>query len=192
MSEQVRDDIRLLGRILGRVIAEQEGEDVFELVESTRRLAFGVARGEEKAEALLATFRTIDENRINLVARSFSHFALMANIAEDLDDETALAAREDAGAQAPDASLHGVLGKLKAAKDIKTSDVTRILDAAQVSPVFTAHPTETRRRTVFDVQERIVALLRERHSILAQPQTARREARLAEIEREAHLRMTIL
>ena len=46
MSEQVRDDIRLLGRILGRVIAEQEGEDVFELVESTRRLAFGVARGE--------------------------------------------------------------------------------------------------------------------------------------------------
>ena len=163
MSEQVRDDIRLLGRILGRVIAEQEGEDVFELVESTRRLAFGVARGEEKAEALLATFRTIDENRINLVARSFSHFALMANIAEDLDDETALAAREDAGAQAPDASLHGVLGKLKAAKDIKTS-----------------------------VQERIVALLRERHSILAQPQTARREARLAEIEREAHLRMTIL
>ncbi|WP_224758462.1 phosphoenolpyruvate carboxylase, partial [Corynebacterium stationis] len=114
MSEQVRDDIRLLGRILGRVIAEQEGEDVFELVESTRRLAFGVARGEEKAEALLATFRTIDENRINLVARSFSHFALMANIAEDLDDETALAAREDAGAQAPDASLHGVLGKLKA------------------------------------------------------------------------------
>src|SRR5699024_11236511 len=121
-----------------------------------------VARGEEKAEALVATFRTIDESRINLVARSFSHFALMANIAEDLDDETALAAREDAGAQAPDASLHGVLGKLKAAKDITTSDVTRMLDAAQVSPVFTAHPTETRRRTVFDVQERIVALLRER------------------------------
>ena len=192
MSEQVRDDIRLLGRILGRVIAEQEGEDVFELVESTRRLAFGVARGEEQAEALLATFRNIDENRINLVARAFSHFALMANIAEDLDDEAALTAREDAGAQAPDASLHGVLAKLEAAKDVSTSDVTRILDAAVVSPVFSAHPTETRRRTVFDVQKRIVALLRERHSILALPTNARREARLREIEREAHLRMTIL
>ena len=105
MSEQVRDDIRLLGRILGRVIAEQEGEDVFELVESTRRLAFGVARGEEDAEALLSAFRAVDENKINLVARSISHFALMANIAEDLDDESALAAREDEGAPAPDASL---------------------------------------------------------------------------------------
>ena len=91
VSEQVRDDIRLLGRILGRVIAEQEGQDVFELVENTRQLAFAVARGEEDGEALLATFRNVDENRINLVARSFSHFALMANIAEDLDDQRALA-----------------------------------------------------------------------------------------------------
>jgi len=192
MSEQVRDDIRLLGRILGQVIAEQEGEDVYELVESTRRLAFGVARGEEDAEALLSAFRAVDENKINLVARSFSHFALMANIAEDLDDESALAAREDEGAPAPDASLEAVLAKLQAAGDISTSDITRVLDTAQVSPVFTAHPTETRRRTVFDVQARIIALLRERHGILAQPQTTRRKARLAEIEREAHLRMTIL
>ncbi|MGP5582450.1 phosphoenolpyruvate carboxylase [Corynebacterium casei] len=192
MSEQVRDDIRLLGRILGRVIAEQEGEDVYELVESTRRLAFGVARGEEDAEALLSTFRDVDENKINLVARSFSHFALMANIAEDLDDESALAAREDSGEHAPDASLEGVLAKLKAADGVSTSEVTRVLDAALVSPVFTAHPTETRRRTVFDVQKRIIKLLRERHGILAQPQTPRRITRLAEIEREAHLRMTIL
>lgn len=101
MSDQVRDDIRLLGRILGRVIAEQEGEDVYELVEDTRRRAFAVARGEEDAEALLATFRSVDEHKINLVARSFSYFALMANIAEDLDDETALAEREDAGEAAP-------------------------------------------------------------------------------------------
>ena len=192
MSEQVRDDIRLLGRILGRVIAEQEGEDVYELVESTRRLAFGVARGEEDAEALLSMFRNVDENKINLVARSFSHFALMANIAEDLDDETVLAEREDLGEQAPDASLEGVLAKLKAAEGVSTSDVTRLLDASLVSPVFTAHPTETRRRTVFDVQKRIIKLLRERHGILAQHQTPRRLARLERIEQEAHLRMTIL
>lgn len=192
MSEQVRDDIRLLGRILGRVIAEQEGEDVYELVESTRRLAYRVARGEQDAGALLASFRSVDENTINLVARAFSHFSLMANIAEDLDDETALAEREDAGAKFPDASLQGVLDKLKESDQVTAGDVAAVLKTAQVSPVFTAHPTETRRRTVFDVQRRIVALLRERHGILAQPQTARRIARLKEIEREAHLRMTLL
>lgn len=192
MTEQVRDDIRFLGRILGRVIAEQEGEDVFELVESTRQLAFGVARGDEDAEALLATFRGVDENKINLVARSFSHFSLMANIAEDLDDEAALAALEDEGSQAPDASLQGALAKLRADGTVSPGDVATMLDNAQVSPVFTAHPTETRRRTVFDVQSRIVALLRERRGILAQPRTPRRDARLTQIEREAHLRMTLL
>lgn len=192
MSEQVRDDIRLLGRILGRVITEQEGEDVFELVESTRQLAFGVARGEEDAQALLRTFRTVDEQKINLVARAFSHFALMANIAEDLDDETALAAREDLGEKAPDASLDGVLAKLAATDSVGAGDVLRVLENAQVSPVFTAHPTETRRRTVFDVQKRLIALLKERHRILALPLTPRCEARLEAIEREAHLRMTML
>src|SRR5699024_10745094 len=115
-----------------------------------------------------------------------------ATFAEVLDGDSALAAGEDDGATVRVASLEAVLAKLQAAGDISTSDITRVLDTAQVSPVFTAHPTETRRRTAFDVQARIIALLRERHGILAQPQTARRKARLAEIEREAHLRMTIL
>lgn len=192
MSDQVRDDIRLLGRILGRVIAEQEGEDVYELVEGTRRLAFAVARGEEDAEALLATFRTVDEHKINLVARAFSHFALMANIAEDLDDETALAEQEDAGEAAPAASLAGVLAKLRAADSVTPGEVAQLLRTAQVSPVLTAHPTETRRRTVFDVQKRIIHLLRERHGLGGAPETPRRRSRLAEIEREIKLRMTLL
>ena len=192
MSDQVRDDIRLLGRILGRVIAEQEGEDVYELVEDTRRRAFAVARGEEDPESLLAIFRTVDEHKINLVARSFSYFALMANIAEDLDDETALAQREDAGQAAPDASLDGVLAKLREADSVTAGDVAKMLRTAQVSPVLTAHPTETRRRTVFDVQKRIIHLLRERHGLLAAPETPRRRNRVGEIEREIHLRMTLL
>ena len=192
MSDQVRDDIRLLGRILGRVIAEQEGEDIYELVEDTRRRAFAVARGEEDPESLLAIFRTVDEHKINLVARSFSYFALMANIAEDLDDETSLAQREDAGEAAPAASLDGVLAKLREADSVTPGDVTQMLRTAQVSPVLTAHPTETRRRTVFDVQKRIIHLLRERHGLINRPETPRRRNRLSEIEREIHLRMTLL
>ena len=192
MSDQVRDDIRLLGRILGRVIAEQEGEDIYELVEDTRRRAFAVARGEEDPESLLAIFRTVDEHKINLVARSFSYFALMANIAEDLDDETSLAQREDAGEAAPAASLDGVLAKLREADSVTPGDVAQMLRTAQVSPVLTAHPTETRRRTVFDVQKRIIHLLRERHGLINRPETPRRRNRLSEIEREIHLRMTLL
>ncbi|MFR9871838.1 phosphoenolpyruvate carboxylase, partial [Corynebacterium striatum] len=85
--DQVREDIRLLGRVLGRVLAQQEGEDVFELVESTRKMAFNVAHGNAKPEDLVAVFRDLDINKANLVARAFSYFALLANLAEDLADE---------------------------------------------------------------------------------------------------------
>ena len=86
--EVVREDIRFLGRVLGRVIAQQEGEDVFDLVESTRRMAFDVAHGDAKPEDLVAIFRDLDITKVNLVARAFSYFALIANLAEDLDDES--------------------------------------------------------------------------------------------------------
>lgn len=190
-SDQLRDDIRLLGRVLGEVIAEQEGQDVYQLVESTRQLAFGVARGEVEAEELLATFRNVGEHKINLVARAFSHFALMANIAEDLDDELARATVDDDGHDAPEESLEGVLAKLDQAQ-VRGDDVAKVMRDAVISPVLTAHPTETRRRTVFDVQKRVMSLLRDRHSLLAQPESARRAKKLAAIEHEMHLRLTLL
>ncbi|QPK78749.1 phosphoenolpyruvate carboxylase [Corynebacterium lizhenjunii] len=170
-SEQVREDIRLLGRVLGRVLAQQEGEDVFELVESTRRMAFDVAHGDAKAEDLVAIFRDLDINKVNLVARAFSYFALIANLAEDLEDESA---------DAP-VSLRKTFAKLKA-EGVGASEVAAVVRNAHVAPVLTAHPTETRRRTIFDTQTRIKELLKEWH----------RGADLADIEREMYLRMTLL
>lgn len=173
MTDHVREDIRLLGRVLGRVIAQQEGEEIYQLVESTRRMAFSVARGEAQASDLLAIFRDMDITKANLVARSFSYFALLANIAEDLDDESV---------PAP-ASLAKTLEKLKNS-DISPAEAATVVREGTVVPVLTAHPTETRRRTVFDVQTRIKALLKQR-------KWASEEER-AEIDREIHLRMTLL
>ena len=90
-ADHVREDIRLLGRVLGRVLAEQEGQEIFDLVESTRRTAFDIAHGDATPEDLLAVFRDMDIPKVNLVARAFSHFALLANLVEDLDDEKAAA-----------------------------------------------------------------------------------------------------
>ncbi|MDN6461466.1 MAG: phosphoenolpyruvate carboxylase, partial [Corynebacterium flavescens] len=81
-NDQVRADIRFLGRVLGQVLAQQEGQEVFELVESTRVLAFEVARGNARAEDLVAIFRDLDISKVNLVARAFSYFALLSNLAE--------------------------------------------------------------------------------------------------------------
>ncbi|MDK6806279.1 phosphoenolpyruvate carboxylase [Corynebacterium sp. HMSC078C09] len=169
--EQVREDIRFLGRVLGRVIAQQEGEDVFELVESTRRMAFDVAHGDAKPEDLVAIFRDLDITKVNLVARAFSYFALIANLVEDLDDESV---------EAP-VSLRKTFAKLKE-EGVTPTDASSVIRGAHVAPVLTAHPTETRRRTVFDTQTRIKTLLKESH----------RGGDMAAIEKEMYLRMTLL
>ena len=169
--EQVREDIRLLGRVLGRVIAQQEGEDVFDLVESTRRMAFDVAHGDAKPEDLVAIFHDLDITKVNLVARAFSYFALIANLAEDLEDESV---------DAP-VSLRKTFAKLKA-EGVAPADAAATVRGAHVAPVLTAHPTETRRRTVFDTQTRIKDLLKESH----------RGGDMAAIEKEMYLRMTLL
>lgn len=169
--DQVREDIRLLGRVLGRVLAQQEGEDVFELVESTRQMAFNVAHGDAKPEDLMAVFRDLDINKANLVARAFSYFALLANLAEDLADEAV---------EAP-VSLRKTFAKLKE-EGVAPADAAAVIRDAQVAPVLTAHPTETRRRTVFDTQTRIKQLLIEAH----------RGGDMDAIEREMYLRMTLL
>ena len=169
--DQVREDIRLLGRVLGRVIAQQEGEEVFELVESTRRMAFDVAHGDAQPEDLMAIFRDLDITKTNLVARSFSYFALLANLAEDLDDEST---------DAP-VSLRKTFAKLRD-EGVSPADAAQVVRGAHVAPVLTAHPTETRRRTVFDTQTRIKELLVEVH----------RGGNLEDIEREMYLRMTLL
>lgn len=103
ISDRVREDIRLLGRVLGRVIAQQEGEEVYELVEATRRMAFDVSHGDADPEDLMVIFRDLDITKTNLVARAFSYFALLANLVEDLDDESVEA----------DVSLRKTFAKLK-------------------------------------------------------------------------------
>ncbi|MCQ9369980.1 phosphoenolpyruvate carboxylase [Corynebacterium sp. 35RC1] len=168
MTDRVREDIRLLGRILGQVIAQQEGQEIFELVESTRVTAFAVARGEARPDDLLAIFRDMDVSKANLVARSFSYFALLTNLVEDLDDESQTAA----------VSLERTFAKLQ---QVPSTRAQMIRDA-HVAPVLTAHPTETRRRTVFDTQLRIKALLQQIH-LRGLDDT---------IERELLLRMTLL
>lgn len=172
--DTVRENIRLLGRILGRVIAEQEGEDIYELVESTRRTSFAVAKGDTNPEELLAIFRDLDITKTNLVARSFSYFALMANLAEDLDDES----------EPANVSLRNTFRKLEQSH-VSPAEAARVIRHAHISPVFTAHPTETRRRTVFDTQTRIKALLAQR-SVEKNPDT------IETIDAEIHLRMTLL
>lgn len=187
MVDLLRSDIRYLGELLGAVIAEQEGSQVFDLVETARQLSFKVARGEATIEQLEDLFQGLSVDEIIPVARAFNHFALMANVVEDLHDESAFRADREAGVPAPDSTLDATWRKLAG----RTIDAA-VLSKAQVAPVLTAHPTETRRRTVFDAQEHITALLLKRHGILEAPMNALTVPRLEEIEKQIRKWLTLL
>ena len=158
-TEPMREDIRLLGAILGDTVREQNGEEVFDLVERARVESFRVRRSEIDRTELARMFDGIDIHQAIPVIRAFSHFALLANVAEDIHRERRRAVHVAAGQPPPDSSLAATYLKLDSA-ELDSTTVADALTGALVSPVITAHPTETRRRTVFDTQHRITELMR--------------------------------
>ncbi|GAA2562988.1 phosphoenolpyruvate carboxylase [Mycolicibacterium diernhoferi] len=155
----MREDIRLLGAILGDTVRDQNGDAVFDLVERARVESFRVRRSEIDRTELADLFRDIDVHQAIPVIRAFTHFALLANVAEDIHRERRRAIHEAAGEPPQDSTLAATYRKLDAAQ-LDAAEVADALTGALVSPVITAHPTETRRRTVFDTQHQITELMR--------------------------------
>jgi phosphoenolpyruvate carboxylase len=155
----MREDIRLLGAILGDTVREQNGDEVFDLVERARVGSFQVRRSEIDRADLAGLFDGIDISKAIPVIRAFTHFALLANVAEDIHRERRRAVHVAAGEPPQNSSLAATYLKLESA-ELDSATVADALTGALVSPVITAHPTETRRRTVFDTQHRITGLMR--------------------------------
>ncbi|OBB65476.1 phosphoenolpyruvate carboxylase [Mycobacterium sp. 852014-50255_SCH5639931] len=158
-TEPMRADIRLLGAILGDTVREQSGDEVFDLVERARVESFRVRRSEIERVDLARMFDGIDIHQAIPVIRAFSHFALLANVAEDIHRERRRAIHVSAGEPPQDSSLAATYAKLDGA-ELDSATVADALRGALISPVITAHPTETRRRTVFVTQHRITQLMR--------------------------------
>src|SRR4029450_7898918 len=98
---RLRTDIRLLGRILGDTVRDQEGADVFDLVERIRQTSIRFHRDEDKLarrglETIVDSMSTSDTVRI---VRAFSYFSHLANIAEDQNNIRQMRARGAVGAQ---------------------------------------------------------------------------------------------
>jgi phosphoenolpyruvate carboxylase len=156
-SESLNDDIRLLGRTLGDVIADQAGPETLDLVESIRRAAVGDTDPVHLIE-LLDPLPIADALH---VIRAFSYFAMLANIAEDTDHARRRRAAVGSGAPAPAGTLARAIQLIKDA-GLDLDDVQRAVSASEVVPVLTAHPTEIRRRTIQTIQTAVAALMAQR------------------------------
>jgi phosphoenolpyruvate carboxylase len=167
---RLRNDIRLLGRILGDTVRDQEGADVFDLVERIRQTSIRFHRDDDKParrelEVILDGMSTSETVRI---VRAFSYFSHLANIAEDQNNIRQMRTRSTGGAPGP-GSLAMTLSHARAA-GFSAADLRKFFASAQVSPVLTAHPTEVRRKSTIDREMEIAALLDRRERVQLTPE----------------------
>ena len=142
-TEPMRDDIRMLGAILGDTVREQNGDEVFDWWSGPASRRSGCVARRSSAPRW-QDFRRHRIRQAIPVIRAFSHFALLANVAEDIHHERRRAIHVDAGDPPQDSTLAATYQKLDSA-DLDAATVAEALTGALVSPVITAHPTETRR-----------------------------------------------
>jgi phosphoenolpyruvate carboxylase len=162
----LRDDIRLLGRILGDTIREQEGAAVFEIVERIRQTSIRFHRDEDHAarQELETTLNSLSRGRTNQIIRAYSYFSHLANIAEDQHHVRRSRAHAMAGAHAMAAAAprEGTMARaLKLAREtgVKQADLQAFFASALVCPVLTAHPTEVRRKSTIDREMEVSQIL---------------------------------
>jgi phosphoenolpyruvate carboxylase len=167
----LRDDIRLLGRILGDTLREQEGEETFALIENVRRTAvrFRKTQDDRDRAQLEQILDELSPDETLRVVRAFSSFSQLSNIAEDLHHNRRRRAHLKAGSPPQEGSLQLALDRAKE-KNIDAAALQAFFDKALISPVLTAHPTEVQRKSILNCQLSISGLLADRDRIDMTPE----------------------
>ncbi|HEY6016913.1 MAG TPA: phosphoenolpyruvate carboxylase, partial [Gaiellaceae bacterium] len=156
----LRANVRLLGDLLGRVLVEQEGEELLAAVELVRRLARADRDGDRGAGAELAEVVGGLEPRAQaLVLRAFGLYFQLANIAEQHHRLRRRRAYEHEG-RVPPESLKDAFARVEQA-GVGEDELRAAVGALSVELVLTAHPTEATRRGILRAHRRIASLLRE-------------------------------
>ncbi|WP_417748788.1 phosphoenolpyruvate carboxylase [Rosistilla oblonga] len=145
---QLRDEISYLGAMLGEIIQDFEGEEAFELVEELRRLAWERREGSESAEQeMLSRISELDEHQSAVVIRAFSLFLDLMNVVEDRARVRVLNERSAKLWPKPvPESIGSAVETLRSGGRDATA-MQSIVDQLHVELVFTAHPTEAKRRS---------------------------------------------
>jgi phosphoenolpyruvate carboxylase len=135
----LRDDIRLLGRILGDTVRSQEGEPVFAIVEHIRRTSIRFHREEDEAarHELEATLNSLSHAQNIQIIRAFSYFSQLANIAEDQHHVRRTRAHALAASGPREGTMAHALARARDA-DISRSRLQNFFTSAVVCPVLTA------------------------------------------------------
>lgn len=174
----LRADIRLLGELLGRTIQRHEGQECLELVERVQALTRRVrrSRNAQASSELGALLSGVDLPTAVALVRTFSSFFHLANIAEQVH-------RPDGSTHSDaEASWLGTTVDALAAGGVPKEGIEAVIDKLEMRPVFTAHPTESARRSILTKRRQVAELLvRRSDPRCSLADRARTERRLEEV-----------
>jgi phosphoenolpyruvate carboxylase len=158
-DEPLVADIRMLGRMLGEVIRQQEGDEAYLLVEKVRQLSVAYRRDSDaKADKdLQKLLRSISSDQTVMVIRAFTYFSHLANLAEDRHHGRRRTLHAKKG-EAQEGSIEAALSQLNKA-GVSKNTLLKEINSAVIAPVLTAHPTEVQRKSILDAERAIANLL---------------------------------
>jgi phosphoenolpyruvate carboxylase len=159
----LRQDIRLLGRLLGDTLRRQEGDSMFDVVERIRKTAIRFRRdGDHEARDQLARLVAgLDIEAAISVVRAFTYFSHLANIAEDRHHNRRARLRKLHREPPEPGSLALAIARVMD-RGVTAGALAELLRTAEIRPVLTAHPTEVQRKSILDRHMAIARLLAER------------------------------
>lgn len=186
-DEPLKKDIRELGIILGNVLKEQEGTDIFFLEEKLRALTKELRTNytDKIYRRIVSLIEKLDIRKTHKVVRAFSTYFILVNAADEVHRIRMHRLRISMNENAPKGSVEEALSVLNKS-GLQPENINEILNSIEIIPVFTAHPTEATRQTILRKILRISQLLLQRELI---KYTAEEEE---EIKRELYTVITSL
>ncbi|MCK5901712.1 MAG: phosphoenolpyruvate carboxylase [Cocleimonas sp.] len=159
-KEKLSSQIRIVGDLLGEVLQEQSGDTLFETVEHLRSGYIQLASDDEaQREKLMAYIEEIDQNLLQDVTRAFNLFYILSNVVEeDFLHRKRRALYHKGDKELWKGSFLRTVTELKE-EGVSAEDAQEIINQLRYTPVFTAHPTEARRRTIMTLQRQVFVII---------------------------------
>ena len=173
-TKTLREDVRYLGNILGKVIKKQEGEKFFNLVEKIRlqsKANLASKNQQNPFKQIISETKKLSPNNIFKLTRAFTHFMNFVNLAESLDASRKLDEYENTkiGKKVENIFIEEIFENLFKNKKISKNKIYNTSKNLNIGIVLTAHPTEVKRRTLIQKYHKITEIMEQRDLLKKYP-----------------------
>jgi len=174
-TKLLREDVKYLGNILGKVIKIQEGQKFFDLVEKVRKLSKTNKKNPNQKKLnskLLSAIKNLNPKNTYKLTRAFSHFMNFMNLAELVDASRSLNEHENSQKKLKDNKnlfIEEIFEDLFRKKNISNNRIYDLAKNLNIGIVLTAHPTEVKRRTLIQKYHKIIEILEQRELLKNYP-----------------------